>query len=146
MNTIKLSDIIIQKDFLDSKTKSFKIEKIIKYYKKHKRLDKPIVLNSGILVDKYARYLAAKIIGLQEVPCVELQKMSYIVGKFDNNNKEYIWKNDAGFNINIGDKVLVKVKSNGEYKNVSVTVINLFNSDSIELYNKHKSVVSVLNN
>ena len=142
MNTIKLSNIIISKDFLDSRPKDKKIEKAVKYIKIHKRPDKPIVLNNGVLVDNYARYLAAQIVGLQEVPYTELQQLSYIIGKFDGNDKEYVWKNDRCLDINIGDKVLVAVNYNGFPKKVWVTITDVFMSDSLDLYKKHKSVIA----
>lgn len=148
MKTIKLSDIKIHKDFLESKTNYGKVLNAVNYIRKHGRIDKPIVLNHGVLVDNYARYLAASSQKLSEVPYVELQQMNYIIGKFDYNNKEYTWKNDRCIDIEVGDRVLVKIKNKDKkIKNVYVTVVGIFSSDSLDLYNKHKSVVKkVVNN
>lgn len=146
MNAIKLSDIKVTDDFLQSRPSERKIEKAIRYYGCNGILDKPVVLFDGEIVDNYTRYLAAKIIGLEEVPYVELQKMSYIVGRFDGNKKWYIWKNDGEIDINIGDSVMVKVKNKyGKTKKVIVTVKDLFQYNGLDLYNKHRSVVLNLN-
>lgn len=145
MNTISLNNIEISNDFLESKPRDSKVAKAVKYIEKNGRIDKPVVLNNGILVDNYARYLAAKIVGLQEVPYVELQQMSYIVGKFRNSGKEYIWKNDRNINIKIGDDVFVRIKYKEKTKKTCVTVTNIFLSDDLSLYNKHKSVLNKLN-
>lgn len=142
MNTINLSDVKIPETFLKRNPSKKKIKAATKYIEKYGRPDKPIVLNNGVLVDKYVRYVAAKIKGLQEVPYVELQQMKYIVGKFDNCAKNYTWKNDRNIDINIGDKAVVKVKcKNNKIKFVYVTVVDIFSSDSLKLYNKHKSVI-----
>lgn len=146
MKTTKLSNIKISDSFLQTKPSENKIEKAIRYYGCNGRLDKPIVLFNGELVDNYARYLAAKILGLKEVPYVELQDMTYIVGKFNKNEKWYIWKNDRGINIEVGDNVMVKVKNKyGKIKKAIVTVKDLFQYNGLDLYNKHKSVVLNLN-
>jgi hypothetical protein len=139
MKTISLDEIKISKHFLESKPRESKVEKAVRYLEKNGRLDKPIVLNKGILVDNYARYLAAKLKGLREIPYVELQEMTYIIGK--HNKKEYTWKNDRNIDIKIGDLVFVRVKHNGKIKKACVKVFNIFSSDDLDLYNKHRSVV-----
>lgn len=146
MRTVNLSDIKISEEFLKTNPSNKKIEKVIKYIKKYGRIDKPIVLNNGVLVDNYVRYLAAKINGLQEVPYVELQQIDYVVGKFDNCDKEYTWKNDKGIDVNIGDKVVVNVKCDGKKKRACATVVNVFSSNNLDLYNKHKSVIKKIDN
>ena len=146
MNTIKLSDVKIRKDFLDTVPNEEKAKKIVEYVERHGKIDRPLILNHGVLVDNYIRYLAAKAIGLEEVPYVELHKMNYVVCKFDGNKKEYTWKNDKSLPISVGDKVFVRV---GDYKNCKracVTVVDIFESDDLELFNKHKSVISKLLN
>lgn len=145
MKTIKLSDVKIHQSFLDSKVSDQKVLKAVNYIRKYGKIDKPIVLNHGVLVDNYARYLAANSQKLSEVPYVELQQMSYINGKFDNNEKEYTWKNDKNIDIKVGDRVLVKIKNKDKKtKKVYVTVVNIFQSDNLYLYNKHKSVIKKL--
>lgn len=148
MKTIKLCDVQIREDFEQTKPSDKKIKKAEKYIRKFKRIDKPIILNNGVLVDGYSRYLAAINKYLYEVPCVELQEMNYIVGKFDNCDKEYVWKNDKNLDIKVGDKVFVKTQNIHKNKIVSlyVTVVDTFQSDSLELYNKHKKVIKKLDN
>lgn len=136
--TMDLSDIKISSDFLGTNPNNDKITKAIKYIEKHNRIDKAIVLNNGVLVDNYVRYIAATIKGLQKIPFVELQQMNYIIGKYENNDKEYIWKNDRNINIQIGDKVIVR---NRHKKPSVVTISHIFSSDSLYLYNKHLSIV-----
>lgn len=142
MKYINLYNVKISDSFLKSKPSAKKLMKAIKYFEKYGRIDKPIVLNNGVLVDGYIRYLVADIKGLEKVPYVELQQMSYIVGVFDGNKKEYTWKNNKRIPIDIGDKVCVKVKGkDGKIQKPHVTVIDIFSSDSLELYRKHNSVV-----
>ena len=146
MNTIKLCDIKISDDFTKTKPSKAKIEKALNFIDKFNRIDKPIILKDGVLIDGYARYLAATIKGFKEVPYMELRDMNYIVGKFNNGKKEFIWKNNKGINIKIGDKVFVRVKNkNGISKIVYVIVVNMFKSDNIDLYKKHKSVIKKVN-
>lgn len=140
-NTIDLDEIIIHGSFVKHSPNKNKINKAIKYLKKYKHIDKPVVLNNNVLVDGYTRYLAAYTLGIQKIPYVELQHMNYIVGKFDNCDKKYIWKNDLGINTSKGDKVLVSVKINNKNKLVCVNVVDTFSSNSLSLYNKHKSVI-----
>lgn len=143
MKTIKLSDIQISDDFRKTPPHDRKIKKAIRYIKKFKRIDKPIVLNDGVLVDGYSRYLASITTGMKEVPYVELQEINYIVGKFDNSNKEYTWKNDSCIDIKVGDKVLVESRSvsKNKVKRLYVNVVDIFLSDSLEEYNKHRRVI-----
>ena len=144
MKTIELSSIKISNAFLNTKPSEKKVQKVLKYIEKNGRIDKQIILYNGVLVDNYIRYLAASINNFNEVPYVELREMTYIVGK--HNRKEYIWKNDRNIDIEIGDKVLVRIKHNGKNKKTCVTVVDVFSSDDLNLYNKHKSVVKKLKN
>lgn len=141
MNKIKLTDIKISKEFQYSNPSQKKIDKALKFISRYKRIDKPIILIDGMLVDGYTRYLAAQTVGLLKIPFIELNELIYIVGQFNNNKKEYIWKNDKFLDINIGDNVLVKVKQKDRYKNVNVQIVNIFSSNDLKLYNKHKSVI-----
>ena len=143
MKTIKLCDIKIRDDFMQTKPSVKKVNKALRYIERFNKIDKPIILNDGVLVDSYSRYLAAVIKGMREVPCVELQEMNYIVGKFDNSNKEYVWKNDRNVNVKVGDKVLVESRNvnKSKTKQLYVNVVDIFLSDSLELYNKHRRVI-----
>lgn len=148
MKVINVYDIKISDDFAKTKPKIKKIKNAMYYIDKHKTIDKPIVLNNGVLVDRYSRYLASINKKIYEVPFVELQDMIYIVGKFNNCQKEYVWKNDKNIDVEIGDKILVKSsnRNNDENIRVCVTVVDKFQSDSLELYNKHKSVIKKISN
>lgn len=149
MNTIKLSEVKISEEFLSCNPRMKKFEKVTDFITKHNKIDKPLVLKNGVLVDNYIRYLAAKNYGLQKVPYVELNEMTYVVGRFPNSEKPYIWKNDKGLNINIDDNVIVRnnfKKGGKSIKNVCVKVVGIFPSSDLGLYNKHKSVVKKLNN
>lgn len=67
---IEISKIIVPKDVFDKPSEE-KIKKLIDFYKRNQRLDKPIVVecakNSYLLKDKYLRYLVAKQLGLKEL-------------------------------------------------------------------------------
>lgn len=146
MKIINLYNIRVNKNFLLSSLSDKKIENAKKYINRYNRIDKPIVLNDGVLVDNYARYIAAYLMGIHEVPYVELQEMSYVVGKFAYSDKKYTWKNDRYIDVEVGDKVLVKVKYRNEKKLQVIEVVDIFKSDSFDLYNKHKSIVKKVSN
>ena len=68
MRTIKVSEVIIPKEFTQSTPRSDKIERVKNYVEKHNTIDKPIVVNSdGVLTDNYVRYLVANQCGLKEI-------------------------------------------------------------------------------
>ena len=146
MKTIKIEQIIIPDCFKNTKPKKYKLDNVKQYVKKHGKLNKPIVLNDNYLVDGYTRYLVAKELGLKEVEYVyeyenneEAKLIKYIVGKFKDNGKEYIWKVPLNVrcNIKVGDKVWVEVFENKK------TVTNVVKVDVIENneYLKHKNVL-----
>lgn len=141
MNFIKLYDVKIKKEFLESNVSERKVNKAKKYIRQNGHVDEPIILNGGVLVDGYTRFLAAYQMGWKWIPYVELEHISYIIGKFDGSNKSYIWKNDRYVDISIGDKVIVKSKHN----NSCVTVIGMFKHNDIDLYRQHKSVIRLAN-
>lgn len=139
-NTILLEDIIIPESFLKTKPKKEKMDRVRKYVEQYNEFDKPVVLHKGILIDGYVRYLVAKELGLKEIPCAK-EFDRYITGKHKGNNKEYIWKVPKGFNIEVGDKVIVNIK-NGK---VIVDVIKVGIIEDTEML-KHKSVIKKLKN
>lgn len=109
MRTIKVSEVIIPKEFTQSTPRSDKIERVKNYVEKHNTIDKPIVVNSdGVLTDNYVRYLVANQCGLEEIPCitqedkVERPPVTYIIGMFRNCHKKYTWKNTRGIFIIYG--------------------------------------------
>ena len=154
MNTIKISDIIIPEEFKNSQPSEEKMAKVRKYIAEHGNLDEPVILIGNRLIDGYIRYLVAIEVGMEEVwfkrinwkrfkPQVKKESpMKYIVGKFENCEKEYTWKNKRNIPIEIGDKVLVRSKIPYEKGNfaVVVTVVDVFESDNPKLL-KHKKVL-----
>ena len=150
MNTIKLSEVIVPESFKSGKPKEYKMEKVRAYVKEHDKLDKPIVLDGNMLTDNYVRYLVAMEFGFKKVPYITTQEyrdrevdegkpMIYIAGKFEGNDKEYIWKVTKNISIEVGDKVLVKSKHEGKDSAV-VTVVRVFTSDSDKML-RHKPVI-----
>ena len=153
MDTIKTSDIIIPEEFKNSQPSEEKMAKVRKYIAEHGNLDKPIVLIGNRLIDGYIRYLVAIEVGMEEVKFKRINTwrgkdikeelpMKYIVGKFENCEKEYVWKNKKNIPIEIGDKVLVKSRNKNNTKNVAlvVTVVEIFETDNPKLL-KHKNVI-----
>ena len=152
MNTIRLSEIIVPESFKNSKPNEKKMDKVRAYVNEHEKLDKPIVLDGNMLTDNYVRYLVAVECGFKKVPYVTTQEyrdrevdpnkpMTYITGKFDGNEKEYIWKVTKDISLEVGDKVMVKSK--GDHNNhgtAVVTVVNVFTSDSDKML-RHKPVI-----
>jgi len=150
MDNIKVSDVIIPQLFIDAKPKNWKLNRARRYYLDNGIFDKPIVLNGNTLVDGYVRYLVAVELGLEEIPYVtnNIPSIKYIIGKFDGNNKEYVWKNINNIPIEIGDMVLVKSKDRTGRKmvnNTVVTVTDTFESDDAELL-KHRVVIKKIEN
>lgn len=117
---MKLKDIVIPKLFLDSPPKEEKIKEVTDYYKKHGKLDKPIIIDkNGTLVDGYVRYLVANNEGLED-PLIlyTTDKRLYIkaVHSSNRNAKRYWWRvrkcDEEEFlsKVKRGDPVLVHTK------------------------------------
>lgn len=142
MKIVNLFNVKVEKKFLLSNVSDKKIENAKRYFEKHKKFDKPVILNNGVLIDNYARFIAAYLMGLHDIPCIELQEMTYIVGKFYGCDKEYTWKNDKGIDIKVGDIVQVECKPNKDsgIKKYCVVVTDIIYDNSLEMYNKHRSV------
>lgn len=67
---ISIGSIHIQKAFEKTVPHRSKIDKAIAHYEKYEAMDKPIVIDRNrMLVDGYARYLAAIELGLDDVVC-----------------------------------------------------------------------------
>lgn len=158
MDMIRASDVIIPKVFKESQPKDEKLSRIRNFVEKHGTLDKPIVINSDkVLTDNYIRYLVAVEKGLEFVPFMYAQDYkrtnqfnpkipttTYVIGKFYQCDKEYVWKNSKDLSIDIGDKVLVVSKTkHGERGRAIVTVVDIFKSNNPK-YLKHKPVVKVI--
>lgn len=147
MKVVKLDDIIVPSCFANTKPKKHKLDKVKDYVKKHGRLDKPVTLHGNYLKDGYVRYLVAKELGLKEIEYVNEKENSssgklikYVVGKFHDDGKEYVWKVPPHIKLDIktGDKVWVQV---GNDKKAYTTVVKVDITEDIEFL-KHKNVIS----
>lgn len=149
-----LSDVIIPKSFKQSKPSEHKFNKVVEYVTEHGELDKPIVLDGQMLTDNYVRYLVAVELGFEKVPYITTQEYreqrventptTYIIGKFNNCDKEYTWKVTKNIPIVVGDKVLVKTKcKNGKSGRGVVTVVQVFTSEKTSML-RHKPVIKKL--
>lgn len=147
MKVININEIVIPDSLLNSTPRQKKIDYAMQYFEKHNELDKPVVIQDGILVDNYIRYLVAKKVGLIEVPYLTKKEYqdtfgsakpvtTYITGKFEHCRKEYTWKVTRDIHFEIGDKALVK---SGK-KVTIVTVAKVFTSDNPALL-RHKIVL-----
>lgn len=149
MNVITLSEIIVPELFRQTKPSKQKLDKVRAYVIKHGELDKPIVLDGRMITDNYIRYLVAAEVGLDKVPYITTQEYkeqrvedipkAYIIGKFKNCEKEYVWKVTKNISLEVGDRVLVCSKGG---KGV-VTVAQIFTSDSVDML-RHKPVIKKL--
>lgn len=145
MYNIKVTNIVVPYIFCKSKPHKYKMNKIRKYVQQHGEIDKPIIVKGNKIIDGYTRYLVAIEYGLMEIPCMTVQEymkqnsnaFTYIVGKFNNSRKEYVWRLEKG-EVNIGDKVLVR----SDQGKAVVTVIKTFVSDDVNLL-KHKTVIKI---
>ena len=71
MKTIKLSDIVISKSFLNSHPSEEKIKRYKEAYAKNKQQSKYIVLNdNNVLLDGYIQYLILKENNVNEAQCI----------------------------------------------------------------------------
>lgn len=151
MKTIALSDVIILDMFKKTTPNKNKMEKVRKYVIENGKLDRPIVLNNKVLKDEYIRYLVAKELGFDRVPYVKsyeknidssikFPKVTYVVGKFNNNEKRYVWKLTKDIDVNVGDKVLVRSKVHGQTKYNIINVVKVFESSNPKLL-RHNVVI-----
>lgn len=66
---LPINEIIIPESFLKNRVTDRKVKKVLDYYNKHGRFDKIVLIREdGLLIDGYARYVGAKILGLDSVP------------------------------------------------------------------------------
>ena len=151
--TIDIRSIIIPYDIRNSIPSEDKLNRIREYYKRTGTIDRPIIISKDrVLIDNYIRYIVALENDMIKVPClitqgskVEEKTITLVVGKFPNNDKEYIWR--VPFNkpmdIQIGDKVLVNINYRGKRRKKSVTVVNVYKSNDYQM-RKHNCVVKVI--
>lgn len=70
--TIKLNKISIPDAFKNTPPKDYKIQEAIKTFKINGKFDKRVVINKEkLLIDGYARYLAAVSLGLKEIEVIQ---------------------------------------------------------------------------
>lgn len=141
---VDISDILISKTFRNSPPRQEKINRSIEYYKKHGTLDEPLkLLDNNLLIDGYARYLAAKECGAKILPCIVSEPYRFIRAVHKPGGKVYTWK-FKGMDIKTGDIVLARCFTYGKIKLRPVIVTEVFdNSEETDLLNT-KSVVKVL--
>ena len=97
-----LSNVVVPKSFSKTNPSEQKLDKVRAYVTEHGELDKPIVLDGQMLTDNYIRYLVAVEAGFEKVPYITTQEYreqkvedvptTYIIGKFNNCEKEYTKK------------------------------------------------------
>jgi len=65
-----LSEIVVSEALLNTRPKEAKIQKVKDYYKDYGKFEKPFVVNKKNLhlMETYGQYIAAKELGLEEVP------------------------------------------------------------------------------
>lgn len=82
-----IDEITIPKKFTKTPPREAKINDIIKYYKANNMFDANIVINSeGLLLDGYARFLAAQKLNMTQVPVLILKNKR--VDKTSHNKKK----------------------------------------------------------
>lgn len=67
---IDIDAVVIPNDFQQRLPRAEKIQSIVSYFEKENGFDRPITINekSSVLEDGYARYLAAKEMGIHKIP------------------------------------------------------------------------------
>ena len=135
---VKLSDVIISDRFQKTKCSVEKIDIAVAYVREHNTISKPIVLDKhNVLVDGYSRYLAAKYVGLTEIP-VEYMGVEAVYGKFYGNDKMFCWLNPKGIAVKKGDFLLVENRNGFSV----VKAEEIGKTDTLE----HKAVIDNLSN
>lgn len=162
---IGVGAIKIPRSYRNSNPASFKLDKVRKYYQKYGRLDKPIMIDEDyVLIDGYTRYIIAIEEKLTSVECIivsddetehltdkeiwerenknhlDLGEKEYIIAKFPNRDKEYIWVNTKGLPIDIGDIVDVRVECEGKFRITQAEVVGKFWSATEEHRKSIKSI------
>lgn len=126
MKTIKLSDIIITKPFLDSHPSEAKVIFYKEQYEKTHKQSKLIVLDkNNVLVDGYIQYLILRANGVDEAQYITKgtklnsyrnRMTTYVYGKhLNSSNKEYIWRVPDSWckfkkDIKVGDMIFCNTR------------------------------------
>lgn len=152
MKKIKTDSIIIPKSFQKTPPGQKKMDAVRSYVHENGKLDRPVVLAGKELVDNYIRYLVAVEFGFEEIPYIPASKYrktetdlipTYIVGKFEDNDREYTWRVKKRMQIEVGDVVQVKSKCKDGSNTATVTVTKVFSSNDTKLL-RHKPVIKKL--
>lgn len=152
MKKIKTQAIIIPKSFLKTPPGQKKMDAVRSYVRENGKLDRPVVLAGKELVDNYVRYLVALEFGFDEIPYIPVSEYrknepdmipTYIVGKFEGNDREYTWRVKKRMQVEVGDIVQVKSKCKDGSNTATVTVVKVFSSDDTKLL-RHKPVIKKL--
>lgn len=132
---IKVSDIIITDDFKASVPSIHKIDRCRKFFKKNKKIDKKILLDSdNRLLDGYIRYLVLVENNVEYTTVNVLNEnyygneTFYVFGRHPCSVKEYVWrlppeKLDDKNKYHIGKKVLVKTKRGTKVIEITRTLL-----------------------
>lgn len=132
---IKLDDIKISRSFLRTHPSESKIQAVEKYYKRHRKVDKNIIIDdNNVLVDGYIRYLVLKAHGQRYTRQYNYSIQTYVYGKHSENGKEFVWKLTK--NTKNADNLLVgckaKVRTKWGIKPITVTKIKESNKPPIK--------------
>lgn len=93
ITNVEISKIVIRGSFLNSTPNRDKYEKCKKYYEENGFLDREIVVNSNyVLQDGYIGYLVLLNAGVNGCIVRVVGNQTYIVGKHEGNEKEYVWR------------------------------------------------------
>jgi hypothetical protein len=139
---VAMDKIIIPESFKKTNPRREKLNMIKEYLSEHGEFDKPVVLDGCLLKDGYARYVAAKELGIKEIECENIGSYDRIcTGKFKEKGKEYTWKIPKGINVKVDDTILVENRNKTYIVKVS-SVSKLTNSEML----KHKSVIKRIRN
>lgn len=124
---MKLDEIIITEAFAETTPKASKLDKVMKYCLAHYDIDKPIVVNTNnVLVDGYVRYLALKMMGIDETNRIKMiatrevpKTTTYVYGRHpgQKSNKEFCWRipcsgrwKDFASRLEVGDLIQCRTK------------------------------------
>lgn len=148
MGEVKINDIIIPEYLKDSKPSGTKLDKIVEYYKLHGKMDQNIVVSKDhVLLDGYARYYAAVMLGLNDIDCVvgnanernSNPVRKYIKGKHKNGHI-YLWKLPIRCDPKVGDMMLVNTNIKDR---AVVEVVEVFESDDPDM-RRHKKAIKII--
>ncbi len=120
MKNIKVKDVNVPLHFMQTGCKRNKVDEAKRFIVKNRKFSKPITVNrNNILIDGFSRFLAAKELGIQDIPC--LVKEEFIYGKFPDSDKLYLWHNADFIPLRVGGRAVVENKDGEEV----VTIVKI---------------------